>query len=252
LDKLHSRLIYGGLNQNDYMLLSEMKRKNKLVITEFNLLASPTSELIRNKTENLFDFYWTGWTGCYFKSLSISNPNLPKWVTDLYEKKNKKKWDFIGQGTILVHESGNILVLENKKHLNYPAVKIISSAYGSKEYHLPEYQNYSFWFDIIKPGKSNTVVASYNLDLTAEGKKILNDALIPGNFPAVIEHLGDYKFYYFAGDFSDRNIFYLSSYFGGISSIARVFSLKNSNSKNAFFWRFYLPLVENIVKKDIN
>ncbi|NJK97929.1 MAG: hypothetical protein HC905_26165 [Bacteroidales bacterium] len=42
-------LIYGGLNQNDYLLLREMKRKKKLIIAEFNLLGSPTSELIRKK-----------------------------------------------------------------------------------------------------------------------------------------------------------------------------------------------------------
>jgi hypothetical protein len=250
-DKLHSSLIYGGINQNDYLLLTEMKRKKKLIITEFNLLGSPTSDLIRNKTENLFDFYWTGWTGCYYKSLSIANPNLPGWVTSLYERKYNKKWNFSGQGTILVNEKGDIIVLQNKIHLNYPSPKIISSEYGKKVYHLPEYQYYSFWFDIIKPGKSNTVVASYNLDLTAEGKKLLNQSSVPYEFPAIIEHLNDYKFYYFAGDFADRNIFYTSSYFRGVSEIAKVFSLKNSNSKNAFFWRFYQPLVENILKKDM-
>jgi hypothetical protein len=169
-DKLHSSLLYGGINQNDYLLLTEMKRKNKLIISEFNLLGSPTSDLIRNKIENLFDFYWTGWTGCYFKSLSIANPNLPGWITSLYEKKYQKKWDFSGQGTILVNETGNIVVLQNKIHLNYPSPKIISGAYGRTQYHLPEYQYYSFWFDIIKPGKSNTVVSSYKLDLTPEGK----------------------------------------------------------------------------------
>jgi hypothetical protein len=250
-DKLHSSLLYGGLNQNDYLLLSEMKRKNKLIIAEFNMLGSPTSDLIRNKTENLFDFYWTGWTGCYFKSLSITNPNLPQWIINVYEEKNKKKWNFSGQGIVLVNENSSIIVLENNVHLNNPSPKIISTDYAQKIYHLPEYQYYSFWFDIINPGKSNSSIASYQLDVTKEGKQLLDSMKIPSNFPAVIEHLDNYKFYYFAGDFADRNIFYSSSYFAGVPALAKIFSLKSSNTKNAFFWRFYLPLVQNIIKKNV-
>jgi hypothetical protein len=250
-DKLHSSLIYGGINQNDYLLLNEMKRKNKLIITEFNLLGSPTSDLNRHKIETLFDFYWTGWTGCYYRSLNIANPNIPGWITALYEKKYSKKWNFTGQGIIFVNENGNIVVLQNDIHLNSSYMKIVSGEYGKKEYGLPDYQYYSFWFDVINPGESNTVVASYQLDLTKQGKDELNKAMIPYNFPAVIEHLNDYKFYYLAGDFSDRDMFYSSSYFRGVSHVAKVFSLKNSNSKNSFFWRFYQPLVENILKKNM-
>ncbi len=250
-EKLHSSVLYGGINQNDYLLLAEMRRKNKLIISEFNMLGSPTSELIRNKTENLFDFYWTGWTGCYFKSLNVVNPNLPKWVVKLYEEKNKKAWAFNGQGIILIHEAGDIVILENKKHLNYPCPRIIASAEAREKYKLPDYQNYSFWFDIINPGKVNTTVADYKIDLTTEGKKLLNDAAIPLVFPAVIEHTKNYKFYYFAGDFSDRKILFASSRFKGAASIAKMFSLKNSYSKNSFFWRFYMPLVENIMENNL-
>lgn len=250
-EHLHSSLLYGGINQNDYLLLLEMRRKNKLIITEFNMLGAPTSDLIRNKTENLFDFYWTGWTGCYFKSLNQINPNLPKWIIQLYEEKYKKDWQFNGQGLILVNESGDIVVLENKVHLKYPCPQIIPTAQGKEKYKLPEYQNYSFWFDIINPGKINTIIANYNLNLTAEGKKLLNDAAIPSSFPAVIAHTDNYKFYYFAGDFSDRKIFYASSRFKGTSYVSKILSLKSSTSRNAFFWRFYVPLVENILKNNV-
>jgi hypothetical protein len=251
-DKLHASLLYGGLNQNDYLLLSEMKRKNKLIISEFNMLGSPTSDLIRNKVENLFDFYWTGWTGCYFKSLNIANPSLPAWIVNIYEEQNKKKWNFTGQGVVLINEKGTIVVLENKKQLNKPSPIIYSTEYGRKKYKLPEYQYYSFWFDIIKPGPANKTVASYSLDLTNDGMKQLDSLNIPAKFPAIIEHTDNYKFYYFAGDFSDRKLFYPTSYFAGIQSVAKVFSLKNSNSRNAFFWRFYIPLVENIIKNNPN
>ena len=247
-DKIHSNLIYGGLNQNDYLLLSEMRRKQKLIITEFNILASPTSDLIRSKTESLFDFYWTGWTGCYFSSLEKTNRNLPRWIIQHYES-NNAKWNFSGEGIILIHENGDIVVLESQKHLNQPVPEIISSTYGIAQYSLPEKQAYSYWFDIINPGSSNTTVASYNLDVTPAGAALMNEKGIPVQFPAVIEHLKYYKFYYFAGDFCDRNLLYGTSYFKGFPTFAKKLSFNASGSKSAFFWRFYVPLVENIIKK---
>lgn len=250
-DKFHSPLMYGGLNQNDYLLLNEMRRKNKLIISEFNMLGSPTSDLVRNKTENLFDFYWSGWTGSYFKSLHSSNPNLPRWVIDLYEQKYLKKWDFDNSGIVLIHEKGNILVLENKTHLTSEYPQIITDSYGQKEYELPEIQNYTFWFDIIAPGKTNKVVSKFQLSLSAAGIALLKKEKIPAEFPAVIEHLDRYKFYYFSGDFSDLSLSYYSSYFMGFPWLAKTFYLKNSNSKKAFYWRFYVPLIGHIIEKNV-
>jgi hypothetical protein len=250
-DRFNSPLIYGGLNQNDYLLLSEMKRKHKLILTEFNILASPTSDLVREKTESLFDFSWTGWTGCYISSLKSTNPNLPRWLISQYEQKYQKKWAFDGEGIILVQENGDIVVLDAKTYLNHPFPQIITGAYGQKTYHLPSSQNYSFWFDIIKPGQSNKVVSSYKINTNSEGDKLLGNIGLTKEFPAIIEHLGDYKFYYFAGDFCDRDIAFGTSYFKGFPWLAKTFYLRNSASKKAFFWRFYLPLIHNILEKNL-
>jgi hypothetical protein len=250
-DKLNSPTVYGGLNQNDYLFLSEMKRKHKLVLTEFNILASPTSDLVRAKTEALFDFTWTGWTGCYLSSLKTSNPNLPEWMVAQYEQKSNKKWAFDGDGIVLVHEKGDIIILDSKTCLNHPYPKIITEGYGQVAYHLPQEQNVSFWFDIITPGQSNKVVSYYKIDLNTEGRKLCEKSGIPSQFPAIIEHLEDYKFYYFAGDFSDRNLTYWTTYFQGFQFLAKPFYLKSSASKNAFFWRFYLPLIHSIIDKNL-
>lgn len=250
-DKFHSPLIYGGLNQNDYLLLSEMKRKDKLIITEFNMLGSPTSDLIRQKTETLFDFYWTGWTGCYIKSLNQTNPGLPDWICQQYEIKYNKKWNFTGPGIILVKEDGSIIVLRDKVELKYQYPQIFSNEINMKKYGIPSVQNYNFWFDIINPGTTNKVVSTYHLNVTANGSDLLKSAGIPSEFPAIIEHLNDYKFYYFAGDFADRDISMTSSYFKGFPQIVKVFTLKNSSSKMSFFWRFYLPLINNILNNNL-
>ncbi len=250
-DRFHSPLIYGGLNQNDYLLLNEMRRKNKLIISEFNMLGSPTSELIRNKTENLFDFYWTGWTGSYFKSLQSTSTSIPRLIIDLYEKKYLKKWAFDGSGVVLIHEKGNIVVLQNGIHLTAEYPQIVTSAYGQYKYKLPDSQNYSFWFDIISAGTVNKVVSKYHLPLSVAGSEMLKKEGIPTEFPAVIEHLDKYKFYYLAGDFSDLSINQYSSYFKGFPWLAKSLYLKRSGSKKAFFWRFYEPLINNIIEKNV-
>lgn len=250
-DKFHSPLIYGGLNQNDYLLLSEMKRKNKLIITEFNMLGSPTSDLIRQKTETLFDFTWTGWTGCYFKSLNLTNPGIPDWICQQYELKYNKKWDFSGSGIILVNENGNIIVLQDGIQLKYEYPQIVSNENSQKEFGIPSKQNYDFWFDIINPGTSNNVVSTYHLYLTDNGISILKKFGLPSEFPAIIEHRDQYKFYYFSGDFADRDIFMAGSYFKGYPLVAEFLTMNNSATKISFFWRFYLPLIHNILSHNL-
>jgi hypothetical protein len=250
-DQFHSPLIYGGLNQNDFLLLLFMKQKNKLIISEYNMLGPPTSNLIRSKTETLFDFTWTGWIGCYFESLSNTDNMLPNWVVELYEKKNKQKWAFSGTGIVLVQEQGDILVLESKTHLTNANVQIVTSDYAQNIYKLPKIQNYKSWFDIIKTGTANKSLAHYQISVNSHGEALLKQYRIEKEFPAVIEHLDKYKFYYFAGDFSNRNIAMASSYCKGLPILLRLLYTNDTGSKQAFFWRYYVPLMQNILANNL-
>lgn len=244
-------LVYGGLNQNDYLLLREMKRKNKLIITEFNLLGSPTSELIKQKTQELLDFRWTGWTGRYFKSLkNIPSSQIPAWIIAAYQKSNGKKWDFNNPGVVIVHEDGRIVVLEEGNSMNSALPVIIPTQKARDEYGLPSVQKYGFWFDIIQTSKKNDIQAVFKLDLNENGKEILKEKGLPGTFPAIIEHNSDYKFYYFSGDFSDNKPVGWLSYFGGIGSIMNKIHTGSNGSSNEFFWNFYVPLLNKILEKN--
>lgn len=250
-DKFHSPLIYGGLNQNDYLLLSEMKRKNKLIVTEFNMLGSPTSELMRVKTEELFDFQWTGWAGCYFQNLNQGNLNLPDWIVQRYESLYSKKWNFTGSGIVMVNEEGSVVVLSQKLHLAGKYPQIITGSYGQQKYHLPALQNYSCWFDIIRQGAANKVVSSFRLNVNKEGRAILDNSKLPVEFPAIIEHLDTYKFYYFSGNFAERDMMMFSSHFKGFPTLGSLFSWKASASKQSFYWNFYLPLMNSIMENNL-
>jgi hypothetical protein len=247
---LRPYLIYGGLNQNDYLLLREMKRKRKLILTEFNLLGSPTSDLIREKTEELFDFRWTGWTGRYFKSLkNIPKNQLPEWIISAYQKKYLKTWNFAYPGVVLINEDGNIVVLEENEGLKTALPTILNTPQAQNEYHLSPFQKYPFWFDIIQTSKKNQVQAWFNLDVSNQGEKELKSNGIPTTFPAIIEHSGDYNFYYFSGDFSDNTPTAWLSYFKGVPGIMNKIHTGSNGTSNEFFWNFYVPLLNGILDK---
>jgi len=250
---LRPYLVYGGLNQNDYLLLREMKRKKKLIITEFNLLGSPTSDLIKQKTQDLFDFRWTGWTGRYFKSLKNTPKNqIPSWIISSYQKNYQKTWDFLNPGVVLINEDGKIIVLEENVDMGSAMPSIVPTAGAKKEYNLPDVQKYGFWFDIIQTKKTNKIQAYFKLDVNSSGNQKLLDAGLSESFPAIIENNTDYKFYYFSGDFSDNKPVDCLSYFKGIPEIMNKIHTGSNGNSNEFFWNFYVPLLNGILNKHFN
>lgn len=250
LQSEHSEMIYGGLSLNDYLLLERMKEKKKLIITEFNLMAHPTSYSIRKKVENLFNFNWTGWTLRYFESLDTSlNQELPHWVVHDFMVQHNNKWPFRNSGIVFVYEDNTIFILENKSHLEIEVPVIYTTALGQEKYNLPEKFNYPYWIDVINvPDSTNNILASYSIHTNKAGDSLLRFYNVPPVFPAVIEHSDGYPFYYFAGDFCDNPVSSITMYFRGISWLKRWFSERNDlNNRQVFFWNYYYPMMKEIL-----
>ncbi|MEA3316741.1 MAG: hypothetical protein U9R54_02165 [Bacteroidota bacterium] len=237
--------VYGGLNQNDYLLLKEMKNKNKLIITEFNFYNAPTNPLIREKLENLFNVYWSGWTGRYFSSLDSSKKITPKWIIKLYQEQNNNKWNYKNGGIILVHKFGTVAILENNRHYIGNDLQIVTKNKVCKKYNLPKRIKYTNWFDISYSGKQNNILANFEIKTNAKGDSILNKYNLKSCFPAVIQHKNNYLYYYFAGDFADNPISLKSAEFKFTNKVIPYFISKNSEKK--FFWRYYRPLMSEIL-----
>lgn len=247
-DVKHTQKVYGGLNQNDYLLLKAMKEKNKLIITEFNLYNAPTNGLIREKVESLFGLKWSGWTGKYFPSLdSTETSDFPKWIVDLYKEQNNNEWPYTKSGIVLIHKFGTISVLELDTHLNTEIPVITSSKDAMERFGVPEEIAYSNWFDITNSQEQNDVIASFNLNVNAKGDSILQSYNLNSSFPAVIEHIGDYKFYYFGGDFAESRIASKTAYFEGLHNVLSSLSKENYSNSNKFFWKYYVPMVTSIL-----
>jgi len=245
----HTLKLYGGMTQNDLSLLKKMKDKNKLIITEFNVIASPTPTAIRSGFEAEFDMHWSGWVGRYYETLdTLENKELPRWLKKNYLVQHKQKWPFDKSGIVFVREDDRIEILENRTHLNVEVPIILTSEKYMNKYGLPARMKYPFWFDIISTNSKNKIVSNYTLNANRIGKKLLKEYGIPETFPAVIEHDGtDYKFYYFAGDFSDNPISLKSSKFRWIEIIYGPSENNEVQERISFFWNFYRPLVTKIV-----
>ena len=245
-------IVYGGLSNKDVEFLSLMKAKNKLILTEFNTIGSPTRLENRARFEELFAIKWTGWTARYFDNLDIEvNKEIPLWLIDNYKKSHQGEWPFKRSGIAFVNDSEKVVILEDTTHLTNPMPHILSKLYAMENLGVPEKIKYPFWFDIILPQPAiNQTVASFKISANQKGLAELEKFGIPSEFPAVTMHKGeDYSFYYFSGDFSDNPINLKTSYFKGIRFFKGMFYNENDPTERAgFFWNFYRPMLSNILK----
>ena len=247
-DVKHTQKVYGGLNQNDYLLLKEMKELKKLIITEFNFFNAPTNGLIREKVEDIFGLNWSGWTGKYFSSLDTAkNYSFPKWIVNLYMEQNNNEWPFTNAGIVLVHKFGTIAILEHGTHLTEETPFIIAKQDAVNRFGVPEIVHYPQWFDITFSGERNNILANFKIHVNTKGDSILRHYNLKPVFPAVIEHTGDYNFYYFGGDFAENTINGKTAFFEGYHNVVSVFNGSNNKSADKFFWQFYVPMITRIM-----
>ena len=246
-----SKKIYGGMTQKELDFLRLMKQKNKLIINEFNVIASPTSKEIRNKYENEFNIHWTGWVGRYFDNLdTLVNEDIPRWLIDNYTRNHSGQWPFKKSGIAFVSENDQILILEKDTHLNTDIPYIYTNENNAKHYHLPEKIKYPFWFDIMETNPSFRIISSYHLDTNAAGDSLLALGRIPKIFPAAVNYKNGYNYYYFCGDFADNPISYASSRFRYIQVFSPLFYSSSENERASFFWKYYRPLLRQILNEE--
>ncbi len=245
-----SELISGGLTSSDISLFRKMKKQGKTIIAEFNVLQAPTSRVSRRQFQEEAGIHWTGWTGKHFESLNQESETLPAWVIHLYNENYQEAWDFHGAGIILVHEDGRMLVLSEKEDLKAAMPEIKTFAYGLNYLELPPLQTFPYWFDIIEYNDSiNHAISAYQLNLTEQGKSKLSQFEIPDRFPAILMHKApDYTFYYFCGDFSSEPVDLSTSHLKGIQHFSSILKgRKGTFGEDKFFYRFYFPLMRNIL-----
>lgn len=246
---IRSQKVYGGLNQNDYLLMKGMLDGGKLVLAEYNMFSTPTNALVRNKTEELLGINWSGWSGRYYSTLDINSPDgPPPWMKNLFESQHMGVWPIMETGIVLINNDGLIEVLILNTHLNSAIPKI--SATNEAKTRFGVHQNLPFeqWFEFISPGK-NHVHASFILDVNEKGLESLHRIGLSNEFAAVIEGSGDEKFFYFCGDFAENPAqMWTAKFFGG-KAINHFLYKFNSTNRINFFTNFYTPLINSILEE---
>lgn len=245
-----SRLIYGGLSDEELYLLKRMKDNNKLILTEFNVMASPTSYRNRRTFEKLFGIKWSGWTARYYKELDYNiNGDIPSWVLRQYEWTWEKPYDLEGPGVIYVHEDGRLFALLDRQHIDTEVPIIVTNDEHSKEYGVIERVHYPFWFDIIYVTDTNTneIVSTFELNTLFEGDSLLKAFGVPGNVYPAVTRSKNKRFYYFSGDFADNPINLLSAYFKGITWLEDLYyDNTDPQGRRKFFWKYYRPFISTV------
>lgn len=239
-----SRKLYGGLNNSDYLLFAEMKKRDKLVILEYNTFDYPTAGLERYKTESLLGITTSGWTGKYYASLDSLSGDFPSWLTSAYRSQYSQPWTFKKAGIVLVKDN-SVIVLEEGKQLQQALPYITTSAENAGEFKIAESVPFCNEFEIIDPG-SNTVISNFSLKTTIAGDTLLAANGLTNVFPAVIREPQTKHTYYFTGNFACNRLPYWTARFPMFQNIKSLYYSDDPKDCRRFFWLYYRPLVEGI------
>lgn len=241
-----SRKLYGGLNNNDYLLMVEMKRRDKLVLVEYNTFDYPTAGLEKFKTEELLGLTSKGWMGQYYKSLDTVSPHgVPAWMPALYRKQTGEPWTFTKAGVVLLMEN-SIIVLEEGKHLTGALPQIRTDATNAERFGVPESVTFVNSFDIIDPGK-NSVISEFVLNTTPAGDTLLAENDLQAVFPAVTLEPLTQRTWYFSGDFANNDIPFWTARLKNIQKVGKAMLYSDHpDDPRRFYWLYYKPLITNI------
>lgn len=247
-DGERTELVYGGLRPDEVRQLVGAMRPGATLMAEFNSLASPTQGAARVAFGQAVGVRWTGWIGRHYDELALS-PDLPSWLPQLYKRQTGYRWRYRGPGYIFVSEDEQLVVLDEGIDTKSPGIEMLFSKQAQERYGTPERETYDYWFDIVEPVGTTTVLATYEMSLKRRGLRLLKEAGIPTSFPAIVRrdgpgHIG----YYLAGDLADLAGLTTSYRYRGIPSIQRALVDRVRDDQAGFFWRAYEPFMTRVLQ----
>ena len=242
--------IYGGLTLDEARAAVGGLDSGKTLIAEFNTLGSPTGEDARKTLEAALGVRWTRWIGRYFADLD-DVAEVPQWMRDDYEREWKRPWRFEGPGYVLMQDDAHCEVLrvgfEAKTiGLTIERERPVDASLANAADGVP----YPYWFDIVIDAPDTKRLASFAWHLESEGRERLKARGLPERFPAVTRRISAEGgvAWYFAGDFADNPMDPRPVGFLGYPGFRRfVEGIRRVPSETAFYWRFYVPMMESIL-----
>ena len=249
---IRSQKVYGGLNQNDFLLIKKMLDTGKLIIGEYNMFSTPTNALIRSKTEALLGIGWSGWSGKYFPTFDVTAQNgPPEWMKNLYESQHMGVWPIDKSGIVLLNNDGLLEVLALDQQLNSSIPIINTSTETAARFGISPSVEYVNWFEFVSPGQ-NKIPSHFKIDVNDEGRKVLERLGLSPETPAVIEHPGEHRYFYLCGDFAENPVSMWTAKLAGGKTINYTLNSFGSPIQSNFFRNYYTPLMNTILLEYYN
>jgi hypothetical protein len=240
-----SQKLYGGLTLAEAGAARAAAAAGVPLVVEFNTLGSPTGADARAVLEDVLGLRWTRWMGRYFPRLE-DTAEVPEWLRRNHWREWRRPWEFHGPGFVLVQDDAHVEVLpvgSEAERLGltleraHPADPLVAAARDGTPY--------PYWFDVVEPQPGTEVLAFYQWHLTGAGVDRLRARGLPLRFPAVLRRR---TAHYFAGDFADNPLEMTPVPFAGFLTLKRwVQGAKFAPSEDAFYWRFYVPLMARLL-----
>ena len=243
--------IYGGLTEDEAEAAASAPDAGKTLVAEFNTLGSPTGSSARTTLETALGVHWTRWIGRYFARLEDVG-EVPQWMRDDYEREWNKPWRFEGPGYVLMQDDEHCEVLRVGSEA--ASIGLMIERERPIDPHLDGAADsvpYPYWFDVVTDAPGTRRLASFVWHLTAEGQERLRVRGLPERFPAVTRRAaaGEGVAWYFAGDFADNPMDPRPIPFVGYLGFRHwIEGLKLAPSETAFYWRFYVPMMQAILR----
>lgn len=245
----YSEKIYGGFDADEVTVIENFVAQGGHLWAEFNTFASPTHGAPRERLEKVLGVNWTGWAGRFFEALE-NEEEVPAWARRNWKQNHGTEWTFKGPGWLLVHEDSRIEVLQEGPDIESNGLKIYLQGEDPLTKNCYDRVPFHYWFDILTPTENAQVLAQYRLGLKDSGREILKKAGIPENFPALVKASSNPLVLYFAGDASDAGLDRGNYKLKGRMYWKQLGRFQEySTEQRAYFWEFYLPLMQNILQR---
>ncbi len=252
---LPMQLKYGGLTSAELDSIEAFKKSGGMSIAEFNTLQDPQSQdtIIQQRISSIFGVRYAGALGKYYDDLNTA----PQWMKIRYKESNSKPWNYSGRGIIIsidrqIGDTKPGLIVLESSDLQLSPVVLRNSDHdllSKTDDKVP----YFYFFEYVDVDPSARVIAQFEMQCTPSGKEKILSAGLPLVFPAVVISDSTAHNLYFAGDFTDNEVeMLLTRYWNVEFLLAKLFSFYIVSDQTRFFWKFYLPLMKEVLGQSYN
>ena len=249
----YTSLVFGGLSDGDVHALSDFAAKGGVLLAEFNTFCDPTDDSARRHMESVFGVQWTEWVGRVFAD-PYDTSDVPHWLPREFARQYPDRELPHSPILLLIGRDGTLEVLPGPSLIDV-APRVVMTPEGTHRYpNAPGDAPYYFWFGVVSAQPDTVVQARLKLPNLAGMPELLARIGVRPDPPALTEHVYQKgKALYLVGDFADLD-FDPGAYDNddAIAEGAKKVSALTGLSTAPSFWRFYAPVLDQLLREGVD